>query len=215
MEAMLFIDNKAVPAKAGSYVRNNPMTGEVASRGPAASVDEACEAADSAARAFPAWAATAPAQRRAILLKAADMIEQRLPDFLEAQRVETGAITLLGHAGVAFGAAIFREAASMATQVAGETLSSDRPGVFSMTVRRPVGVCLSISPWNGAINLAVRAIAFPLAFGNTVVLKASEHCPTRILRGCASPKSVSGFGGTGKRKNGFPDAVNGRVRPKE
>ena len=51
-----------------------------------------------------------------------------------------------------------------------------------MAIRQPVGVVLGIAPWNAPVILGVRAIAMPLACGNTVILKASEMCP-----GDASP----------------------------
>ena len=46
-----------------------------------------------------------------------------------------------------------------------------------MAIRQPCGVVLGIAPWNAPVILGVRAIAMPLACGNTVVLKASEMCP--------------------------------------
>lgn len=70
-----------------------------------------------------------------------------------------------------------REAASLTTQIAGEVIPSDKPGCIAMAVREPVGVLLGIAPWNAPIILGVRAVAVPLACGNTVVLKASEQCP--------------------------------------
>jgi len=70
-----------------------------------------------------------------------------------------------------------REAAAMTTQIGGEVIPSDKPGCIAMAVREPVGVVLGIAPWNAPIILGVRAIAMPLACGNTVVLKASEQCP--------------------------------------
>src|SRR6185369_15129397 len=54
---------------------------------------------------------------------------------------------------------------------------SDKPGCIAMALRELVGVMLGIAPWNAPIILGVRAIAMPLACGNTVVLKASEQCP--------------------------------------
>src|SRR5690606_1297473 len=51
------------------------------------------------------------------------------------------------------------------------------PGTFAMTVRQPAGVVLGIAPWNAPVILGVRAVATPLACGNTVILKASEVCP--------------------------------------
>ena len=68
----------------------------------------------------------------------------------------------------------------MTTQVAGEVIPSDKPNSFAMAIRQPAGVVLGIAPWNAPVILGVRAIAMPLACGNTVVLKASEMCPARI-----------------------------------
>jgi salicylaldehyde dehydrogenase len=72
---------------------------------------------------------------------------------------------------------VFREAAAMVTQIQGETIPTDKPGALSMTVRQAVGVILSIVPWNGPVVLAARAIAYPIACGNTVVFRASEASP--------------------------------------
>jgi benzaldehyde dehydrogenase (NAD) len=74
-------------------------------------------------------------------------------------------------------AGILLEAASMTTQIVGDVIPSNVPGSLAMAVRRPAGVVLGIAPWNAPIILAVRAIATPLACGNTVVLKGSELCP--------------------------------------
>jgi acyl-CoA reductase-like NAD-dependent aldehyde dehydrogenase len=72
---------------------------------------------------------------------------------------------------------MLREAASMTTQINGEVIPSDVPGSFAMALRQPCGVVLGIAPWNAPVILATRAIAMPLACGNTVVLKASEISP--------------------------------------
>jgi benzaldehyde dehydrogenase (NAD) len=74
-------------------------------------------------------------------------------------------------------AGMVREAAALTTQISGEVIPSDKPGCIAMALREPVGVILGIAPWNAPIILGVRAIAVPLACGNTVVLKASEQCP--------------------------------------
>ncbi|MFV2003277.1 MAG: aldehyde dehydrogenase, partial [Paracoccaceae bacterium] len=79
---------------------------------------------------------------------------------------------------------ILRDAAAMTTQLSGEVIPSDQPGVLALNLRKPAGVCLGIAPWNAPVILGIRAIAMPLACGNTVVLKASELCPrTHILLG--------------------------------
>jgi acyl-CoA reductase-like NAD-dependent aldehyde dehydrogenase len=72
---------------------------------------------------------------------------------------------------------MLREAAAMTTQISGEVIPSDKPGTLAMAIRQPAGVCLGIAPWNAPVILGTRAIAMPIACGNTVVLKASEMCP--------------------------------------
>src|SRR6185503_6620037 len=84
---------------------------------------------------------------------------------------------------VAFAASLFEEAAALTTQVTGEVIPSDN-GAFAMALRKPAGVVFGMAPWNAPVILGVRAIATPLACGNTVVLKASEVCPaTHVLIG--------------------------------
>ena len=78
---------------------------------------------------------------------------------------------------VMLGAGMVREAAALTTQITGEVIPSDKPGLLSLALREPVGVVLGIAPWNAPVILGCRAIATPLACGNTVILKASERCP--------------------------------------
>lgn len=75
------------------------------------------------------------------------------------------------------GAGMFREAAAMVSQVTGEVIPSNRPGTTALAVRQPVGAMLGIAPWNAPIILGARAIAMPLACGNSMVFKGSELCP--------------------------------------
>ena len=72
---------------------------------------------------------------------------------------------------------MLREAAAMTTAISGEIIPSDKPGLTAMALREPVGVVLGLAPWNAPVILGVRAVAMPLACGNTVVLKGSELCP--------------------------------------
>ncbi len=182
METTLFIDNRHVPATgAATYDRTDPVTGGRATRAAAASVADAIAAADAASAAFPAWAAMGPNARRALLLKAATCLEAMTADFVAAMVSETGATAGWAGFNVHLAASMLREAASLTTQIAGETIPSDRPGCLAMSIRQPAGVVLGIAPWNAPVILGVRAIATPLACGNTVVLKASEMCPRTHL----------------------------------
>jgi benzaldehyde dehydrogenase (NAD) len=78
---------------------------------------------------------------------------------------------------VQLAAGMLREAAAQAYNLTGEVIPSDVPGKLAMGVRQPAGVVVAIAPWNAPVILATRAVATPLAYGNTVVLKASELCP--------------------------------------
>lgn len=136
---------------------------------------------EAAAAAFPAWAATGPGERRALLLAAADRLEAKADEFVAATLAETGAPGHWAQFNLGLAAGILREAAGLTTLVRGETIPSDVPGSLAMAVRQPAGVVLGMAPWNAPIILGVRALATPLAVGNTVVFKASEKCP-RIHR---------------------------------
>ncbi|HZW51401.1 MAG TPA: aldehyde dehydrogenase, partial [Rudaea sp.] len=107
----------------------------------------------------------------------AEKLEGKLPHFAEAVSAETGATGMWAGFNVMLAAGMIREAAALTTQVSGEVIPSDVPGSLSMGLRQPAGVVLGIAPWNAPIILGVRAIATPLACGNTVVLKGSENCP--------------------------------------
>ncbi|MBV9950100.1 MAG: aldehyde dehydrogenase, partial [Myxococcales bacterium] len=170
--------NEDRPAKDGrTYDRKNPVSGEVATRAAAATVEDAAAAADVAAAAFPAWSATGPGARRAKLLAAAAKLEEKSSEFAELMVAETGCTPHWGLFNVSFAASLLREAASMTTQVSGEVIPTEVPDNLAMALRQPVGVCLGMAPWNAPVILGVRALAMPLACGNTVVFKASETCP--------------------------------------
>jgi benzaldehyde dehydrogenase (NAD) len=110
-------------------------------------------------------------------LKAAERLEAKTPEFIEAVPAETGATGMWAGFNVFLAAGMIREAAALTTQIAGEVIPSDVPGSLAMAVRQPAGVVLGIAPWNAPVILGVRAIATPLACGNTVILKGSENCP--------------------------------------
>jgi acyl-CoA reductase-like NAD-dependent aldehyde dehydrogenase len=175
--ATLTASSEHMTAREGTFERKNPVTGEVASRARAATVADANAACDKAAAAFPAWSQIGPSERRAILLKAAGAMERRAADFIRLVAEETGGTAGWAGFNVHLAAGMLREAASLTTQITGEVIPSDKPGMWSLAIRQPAGVVLGIAPWNAPVILATRAIATPLACGNTVILKASEMCP--------------------------------------
>ncbi len=159
------------------FNRINPITGEVASSAPALKAGDVPPIAARAAAAFPAWAAQGPNARRAVLMKAADALAARKDDFVAAMMAETGSTAGWALFNLMLATGMVREAAAITTQIAGEVIPSDKPGCLAMALKEPVGVILGIAPWNAPIILGVRAIAVPLACGNSVILKASELCP--------------------------------------
>ncbi|WP_281664400.1 aldehyde dehydrogenase [Paraburkholderia fungorum] len=174
----MLIGGEARAASNGAtFDRFNPITGEVASRAPAATLADADAAVSAAAAAFPAWAALPPGERRARLLRAATLMDARAAEFVATGIAETGAMPNWYGFNVMLSANMLREAAAMTTQIDGSIIPSDMPGNFAMAIRQPCGVVLGLAPWNAPVILATRAIAMPLACGNTVVLKASEVCP--------------------------------------
>jgi acyl-CoA reductase-like NAD-dependent aldehyde dehydrogenase len=177
-EAKLLIGGAERAASNGAgYTRTNPVTGQVVTHAAAATVEDVDAAVAAAQAAFSGWSAVAPGERRRLLLKAADVMESRSADFIATGVAEAGGAPSWYAFNVVLAASMLREAASMTTQIGGEVIPSDEPGSFAMAVRQPCGVVLGIAPWNAPVILGTRAVAMPLACGNTVVLKASEVCP--------------------------------------
>ena len=177
-EISMLIGGEELPAAGGrTFERRNPVSGAIVTRAPAASLADADAAVEAAQAAFPAWAALAPTERRKRLLKAADLMDARTAEFIAVGVSETGAMPNWYGFNVMLAANMLREAASMTTQIDGSVIPSDVPGNLALALRQPCGVVLGIAPWNAPVILGTRALAMPLACGNTVVLKASEQCP--------------------------------------
>ncbi|QFZ85048.1 aldehyde dehydrogenase family protein [Variovorax paradoxus] len=175
--SMLINGEDRQAADGATFERRNPLDGTVATIAPAATKADAVAAVEAAAAAFPAWSCTGPGARRALLLKAAQAIEAKAQALTDAMASETGAGAPWAGFNVHLAAGMLQEAAGMTTQISGEVIPSDVPGSLALGLRRPAGVVLGIAPWNAPVILGVRAIATPLACGNTVVFKGSELSP--------------------------------------
>ncbi|MEV6385182.1 aldehyde dehydrogenase family protein [Streptomyces sp. NPDC051773] len=174
----LHIGGKDVPALSGRTADDiNPYTGEVWATVAAAGPEDVTRAVDAADAAFADWAALAPFARRAIFLKAAELLDGRAEQVAEIMAREAGGTRPWAFFNVALAANILREAAAAITAPRGEVLSSQKEGALSLAVREPLGVVAAFAPWNAPVILGVRAVAAPLAAGNTVVVKPSEDAP--------------------------------------
>jgi len=172
-----FVGGAWTPAAGGATFDDyDPFTGDVVARIAAGTRDDAKRAVEAAAEAFPGWWKTPPAEKQRIFLKAADVLEARGDDVAGWLTRETGSTFGFAMFQLHFVPGLLRQAAALAYAPIGEVIPSD-VGQFSMGLRRPVGVVGAIAPWNAALILSARSIAGPLALGNTVVLKPSEHSP--------------------------------------
>ncbi|MFJ6653296.1 aldehyde dehydrogenase family protein [Microbacterium sp. NPDC091313] len=166
-----FIDGRWVPSHGGGVIPvHSARTGEVwaqVSAGTSADVDAAVSAAH---RAFPAWAATDPAERARLIAAIGAGIRARADEIVGLVAEEIGSIEPLAR-GMQVGAAAFafEDAAASISEALGErTLGNSR------IVAEPLGVIAAITPWNFPLYQAALKVAPALAVGCTVVLKPSE-----------------------------------------
>lgn len=173
----MFVDGKWVDALSGATFDDlNPYTGELyakVAKGDAEDADRVMAAAYAARK---EWVATPPLARAQILNKAAQL--------LEAGRRELADV-LIQEGGGTFGKAMFEIsqtvdlleiAAADSKRILGEVFHND-PTKLSMTIRRPRGTVVAISPWNFPLILSMYKVAYALATGNTVVLKPASETP--------------------------------------
>ncbi|MEM6460745.1 MAG: aldehyde dehydrogenase family protein [Pseudomonadota bacterium] len=151
----------------------NPSDGSVFAQVPDGGRAETRAAIDAAQTAFPGWSDLMYTERAHFMLKIADVLERRKMDYVSAAMAEGGGWFGKGMFESGYVPEVFRAAAAMCYNAVGEVLPSDH-GKVSLVQRVPMGVVGVISPWNMPGILTSRGFAFPLAAGNTIVLKPSE-----------------------------------------
>ncbi|MGK0498939.1 MAG: aldehyde dehydrogenase (NAD+) [Oceanicoccus sp.] len=171
-------------------------------RGNAADVDLAVAAAR---KGFKQWSALAPKDRELVLLRAADIMEKQGEQrYLELLMNESGSVVKKARYEIARTADLLRGAAGEVRRLYGDTLPNDDPNKLSIVIREPLGVIASIVPYNAPLLLLTKMTAFPLAAGNSIVIKPSEETPVialeyaKLLVEAGLPKDavsvVTGFG---------------------
>src|SRR5882724_8987713 len=146
-------------------------------RVPAGGRPDARLAVNAAAKAFPAWSQSTPAERARLFFKAAEIVKRRRAEIADILADETGSTISFATFQQDLVAATIEQAAGWMYLPKGEVLESNLRGTHSIGVRRPLGVVASFTPWNGANVLSWRAVISPVAAGNTVVVKPSEFAP--------------------------------------
>jgi acyl-CoA reductase-like NAD-dependent aldehyde dehydrogenase len=161
----------------------NPATEDVVDSVPAGSPEDVELAVATAQRAFTDWSRTDVEKRAAILAKAADLIHENAKALAATLTSEQGkplaeAIGEVNH--LAHGVRFYAEAA---TKVRGayQDLPSTLGPAYGMVIRRPMGVCAAITPYNFPLTLLGTKVAPALAAGNTVVAKPAATTPLATL----------------------------------
>ena len=153
----------------------NPATGEAYATAPLSGQADVDAAMEAAARAFPAWRDTTPAERQKALLKIADAFEERAEDLIAAEVENTGKpIGLTRSEEIPPMVDQIRFFAGAARMLEGRSAGEYMEGMTSIVRREPVGVCAQVAPWNYPMMMAVWKFAPAIAAGNTVVLKPSD-----------------------------------------
>ncbi|MEI2809730.1 MAG: NAD-dependent succinate-semialdehyde dehydrogenase [Nocardioides sp.] len=160
------------------------------------SAEDARAALDAAAGVQDAWAATSPRERGEILRSAFEAITARADDFAELISLEMGKPIAEAKGEVAYGAEFFRWFAEEAPRIHGRWMQAPAGGSRLLTIRKPVGPCLLITPWNFPLAMATRKMGPAIAAGCTMIVKPAELTPlttlavTAILQEAGLPAGV-------------------------
>lgn len=155
----------------------NPFNGEPLLTVPMASAEDLDEAYQAAQQAQPAWAATPPSERSAVMRRAVEIFDARKDEIIGWLIREAGSTCVKAEIEWASARAITLESASLPGRAHGRILPSDVPDKESRVYRRPLGVVGVISPWNFPLHLSARSVSPALALGNTVVIKPASDTP--------------------------------------
>lgn len=178
----MFINGSWVNAESGRRFDSvNPFNNEVYAQVPEAGEVDADRAMAAAFSARKAWASTPPNERAGVLFKAAGILQEQMQEFADV---------LVAEGGSTFGKAMFelvgtidllQTAAADSKKIMGETFHTDQTKL-SISIRRPRGTVVAISPWNFPLILSMYKVAYALATGNTVVLKPASKTPVTGLK---------------------------------
>jgi aminobutyraldehyde dehydrogenase len=183
MNTKLLINGKLLAGAGSKEDVLDPATGAKIATVAEASEGQIDNAIKAAQKAFPAWSATVPKDRAALLLKVADRIEAEAAEFAEVESQNCGKpYNAVLNDEIPAIADVFRFFAGAARTMHGAVAGEYLPGFTSMVRRDPVGVVASIAPWNYPLMMAAWKLSPALAGGNTVVIKPSEQTPLSTLK---------------------------------
>ena len=167
--------------RAGVFEVINPATGEVLTQVADATPADGMAALEAAARAQEEWAATAPRFRAELLRAAFERVVELKDVFAALMTLEMGKPLGEAYGEVTYGAEFLRWFSEEAVRINGRYTVSPEGNLRILTVKRPVGPSLFITPWNFPLAMATRKIAPALAAGCTTILKPSDLTPLTAL----------------------------------
>jgi acyl-CoA reductase-like NAD-dependent aldehyde dehydrogenase len=169
-------------ASGASFETVDPATGEVLATLPLAGEQEVDAAVETAREAQAAWASIDPTERTKVLVRLSQLVEEHADELAELESRDVGKpIVEARGRDVRFTAQTWLYYAGWPTKILGTT-NPATPGVFTYTLREPVGVVGIITPWNFPMTIASWKLAPALACGNAVVHKPAEEAPLTALR---------------------------------
>ena len=180
----MFIGGEWVDAENGdSFESINPATGEAWASIPAATAGDADRAVTAAHKAFSEgpWSTMLATERGVLLRNLAEAMKEHSEELGRIETTDTGKLFAETRWQAAYLSTYYHYYAGLADKVHGDTLPIDKPNMWTMTVREPLGVVAAVVPWNSQLFLVAVKIAPALAAGNTIVLKASEHASAAML----------------------------------
>jgi succinate-semialdehyde dehydrogenase/glutarate-semialdehyde dehydrogenase len=159
----------------------DPATGELITRVASATPEDAKAAVDAAEAARPAWAATAPRTRAAVLLRAYEVMMERSDELAALIVRENGKSWADAKGEVTYAAEFFRWYAEETPRIGGHLQTAPNGDKRIMVIHQPIGTSVLVTPWNFPAAMATRKIAPALAAGCTVVLKPASDTPLTAL----------------------------------
>ena len=180
----MLIDGEWVNAGDGKAFESfNPATGEAWASIPEATADDVDSAVQAAYRAFSEgpWATATPTARGKLLRRLGDLLAERSEQLGRTETIDTGKMLKETLWQAKYIAEFFHYYAGCADKIQGATLPIDKPDMYALTMREPLGVVAAVVPWNSQLFLVAVKLGPALAAGNTVVLKASEHASVAML----------------------------------
>jgi succinate-semialdehyde dehydrogenase/glutarate-semialdehyde dehydrogenase len=159
----------------------DPADGSVLTDVADGSVADAVEALDAAVDAQAAGATTPPRERGEILRTAFGLISDRADQFAHLMSLEMGKTVAEARGEVGYGAEFFRWYSEEAVRIHGRWMQAPGGGSRLLTVKKPVGPCLFITPWNFPLAMGTRKIGPAVAAGCTMVVKPASQTPLTML----------------------------------